>query len=237
MTANAASDGVTKITAQVTKIEKNSSDEWVLSYGFGTIRCKILFLVNGAKSKQLDLSKPSIPLTIALDKQQLKHHINPEKDIILVFGLSHSGTLVLDNLHNLGVKTIGIYKTETPFVFARDGQYGGIKEASEKIADAILQGKYTNISLVPWNNPIEVHKSIVKSTKCIYSIGFKTEPIQGTSVEYDPNTGKIDTLTNVYGFGIAYPGITILNDKKYVDVSVLSFQEQIRKCLPSILDK
>jgi len=235
-TANSASYAVNKITAHVESIQ-HSESSWNIQHTFGKLSCKVLFLASGAESKVLDLSKPSIPLSIALDKTQLKNHVDAEKDTILVFGLSHSGTILLNNLHELGVKTIGIYKTANPFVFARDGAYGGIKEGSEKIADSILQGNYTNLSLVSWSDPIAVHKSIVTSTKCIYAIGFKTTSIQGATALYNTANAELKDLPNAYGFGIAYPGTTVLDGKSYVDVSVLSFQEQLRRCLPAILEK
>jgi hypothetical protein len=234
--ANAASYAVNKITTQVITIQREDL-VWKIQHTFGTLRCKTLFLATGAESKTLELSKPSIPLSIALDKSQLTYHVNLAKDTILVFGTSHSGTILLHNLQELGIKAIGVYKTAKPFIFARDGAYDGIKEGSEKIADSILQGNYTNISLVSWNDPLAVHKSIVQSTKCIYATGFQTNPIQGASALYDSETAALLNLPNVYGFGIAYPGITILDGKSYVDVSVLSFQDQIRRCLPIILEK
>jgi hypothetical protein len=237
MTANAATHAVKKLTTHVDKLE-NITTGWKLHHTFGILSCKMLFLTNGAESKALDLSKPHIPLSIALDKTQLKHHVNPLTDTVLVFGTSHSGTILLKNLQELGVRSVGIYKTAKPFLFARDGVYDGIKEGSEVIADAILQGTYSNISLVSWNDPIAVHKSIINSTKCIYAIGFKTASLQGLpSTQYDPATAQLIDIPNTYGFGIAYPGKTILDGKSYVDVSVLSFQEQLRKCLPAILDK
>jgi pyruvate/2-oxoglutarate dehydrogenase complex dihydrolipoamide dehydrogenase (E3) component len=234
--ANAASYAVNKLTTHVKNIQHIDSI-WQIQHTFGTICCKTLFLATGAESKSLELSKASIPLSIALDKMQLTQHVNPAKDTILVFGTSHSGTILLHNLQELGVKTIGVYKTTKPFIFARDGAYDGIKEGSEKIADSILQGNYINVSLVSWNDPIAVHKSIVQSTKCIYATGFETNLIQGASSLYDPATAALKELPNLYGFGIAYPGITILDGKSYVDVSVLSFQDQIRRCLPIILEK
>ena len=220
-----------KITACATEIQREG-DCWKISHSFGSILCKTLFLTHGALEKQLPLEKPCIPLSIALDKQRLQHYVSAEKDKIAVVGTAHSGTLVLSHLHELGIPTTAIYNTPTPFQFAKDGHYDGIKEGSEKIAESILQGSYTNVSLVSWNNPLELYKTLQKTTKVIYSIGFKTRSIGQMDLHYDPKTARVGPEgSNCYGYGIAFPGITEQNGQPYSDVSVLSFQEQIQRTL------
>jgi hypothetical protein len=236
LTANNATNGVCKITTTVNEIQKTESEIWRIKHQFGTFTATTVFLVNGAEQKYLDISQPTISLSIALDKEQLKHHLDPKKDRVTVFGLSHSGTIILKNLHDLSIETTGVYKTKAPFYFSRDGVYNGIKEASATIADSILKGEYTKTTLIPWSDPIAVHKSLMNSTKCIYCIGFQTIPINGTTVHYDPSNASIKDMKHIYGFGIAYPGVSIIDGISYVDVSVLSFQEQIQRCLPTILE-
>jgi hypothetical protein len=235
--ANRASFEVEKIPTHVSSIQYDKQTQvWCIKHSFGTIQSKVLFLAQGAVEKALDLDKPFIPLSIALNKTRLEELVS-EKDTIAVFGTSHSGTIVMNILHELKIKTIGIYNTEKPFLFARDGEYDGIKEGSEKIADSILNGSYTNLTLVSWKDPIEIYKTLQRCTKFIYCVGFKasTPALETMPTTYDPKTAKVGNEPNCFGYGIAYPGTTELNGKVYPDVSVLSFQEQICRTLPSIL--
>jgi len=234
--ANKAAEKVSKHLTTVSGIQKiTESGLWQIQHSFGTFCCKKVFLTQGAEPKGLDISHPTIPLHIALDKEQLQRHVTP-KDIVTVFGTAHSGTILLQHLDALGIPTNAVYKSEKPFLFARDGEYSGVKEGSELIADSILQGNYKKLKLIPWSDPLAIYKALLKTTKCIVCIGFQCRLIQGSSIKYDPSTAAIQDLENVYGFGIAYPGTSEVNGRTYIDVSVLSFQDQIRKCLPAILE-
>lgn len=229
-----AGKDVEKITATVNSVQK--SENWILTHTFGSLSVHKLFFTNGATEKQLNLDFPTIPLSIALDKGQLQNYISTEKDKVAVFGISHSGTICLKNLHELSVKTVGIYDTSTPFLFARDDEYDGIKEGSESIGDSILKGEYTKLSLVKYSDSISVYKELKTVTKVIYCVGFRpSQSIRSIDFQYDPKTAKLVSYENAYGYGIAFPGTTEYKGKVYADVSVLSFQEQIEKTLPVIL--
>jgi hypothetical protein len=224
----------TVFTAQVIAVHSAGTEKQI-QHSYGTVNCTgILFCTQGAEEKQLDLSLPTIPLWIALNPALLAQHVTPD-DTVTVFGTAHSGTIVLKHLHELQIQTFSVYNTPKPFLFARDGEYDGIKEGSAVIADSILAGDYTRLTLIPWTEPLQLYKALQKTTKVIYSVGFKPRKIQGLDNQYDPDSGKLIAHEGVYGFGIAFPGVTIQGDKKYTDVSVLSFQEQIRRCLPKIL--
>jgi hypothetical protein len=234
-TAMKAGEHVEKITATVNSVQK--AENWILTHTFGTLTVRKLFFVHGATEKQLNLDFPAIPLSIAFDKCQLQNCISAEKDKVAVFGMSHSGTICLKNLHELSVKTVAIYNTENPFLFARDDEYDGVKEGSETIADSILKGEYEKLSLVKYSDSISVYKELKTVTKAIYCVGFTPSKLVGPPLDfqYDPNTARLHNYSNAYGYGIAFPGITDYKGKKYPDVSVLSFQEQIEKTLPAIL--
>lgn len=226
---------VTVITARVVAVHCTSSTEKQIQHTYGTIKCTgILFCTQGAEEKQLDIALPTIPLWIALNPALLAQHVTPE-DTVTVFGTAHSGTIVLKNLHELQIQTYAVYNTPTPFLFARDGEYGGIKEGSAAIADTILAGAYTNLQLIPWTEPLQIFKVLQQTTKVIHAVGFKPRQIQGLNLQYDAESGKLIHHEGVYGFGIAFPGVTVKDDKTFTDVSVLSFQDQIRRCLPKIL--
>lgn len=208
-----------------------------VKHTFGTVQCAKLIVAHGAIEKQLDISTPSIPLSIALDPHLLKHHIKPNYEHVVVFGTAHSGTIILKHLHDLSISTTAVYNTPTPFLFARDDEYDGIKEAAADYADAILRGEYTHCSLMSWSDTLNVFKALQKATKVIYSVGFTARQIVGIPTAYDPMTAKLTGVENIYGFGIAYPGTTEYKGKIYTDVSVASFQQQIQRCLPKILEQ
>lgn len=208
-----------------------------IQHTFGTVQAKTIIATHGAIEKQLDLSKPSIPLRIALDVHQLAYHLNPQMDSVVVFGTAHSGTILLKNLHDLCIPTTAVYNTPTPFLFARDDEYDGIKEAAATYADDILAGKYTRTTLVSWNDQLQVFKALQNATKVIYSVGFTAKHIPGIPTTYDVATAELRGVERMYGFGIAYPGTTVHKERTYTDVSVLSFQQQIQRCLPKILEQ
>ena len=220
------------ICTHVQSVEQQST-EWLVQHTFGSIACKTLLVAQGGIEKRLDIDLPTIPLSIALQKDQLANVVQPN-EIVAVFGLAHSGTICLKHLHELGIQTYGIYNTLTPFLFARDGAYDGIKEGSEAIADAILRDEYKRLTLLSWSEPLQLFRVLQNCTKVIQCVGFKCRSIPGIPDQYDTQTGKL--TTNMYGFGVAYPGMTEISGKRYADVSVLSFQEQIQRCLPKILE-
>jgi hypothetical protein len=237
-TAWKVAEKVDRLTTKVQNAEFEESNQcWKIQHTHGTLRCKFLFLCQGSLEKQLSLDLPTLPLSIALDKQRLSSFVSAEKDKVAVFGMAHSGTILLKHLHELGISTIGIYNTPSPFQYARDGHYDGIKEGSELIADAIQRNEYINLQLVSWSDSLDLHKALKKATKCIYSIGFTANPIGTLTTQYDSQTAKVGIQPNCYGYGIAFPGITELEGKKYTDVSVLSFQQQIQRTLPPILQR
>ena len=110
-----AADGVDKLTTTVVSLEPG----WTIKHTFGSFTAEKIFLTIGAKEKNIDLSLPKIPLHIALDKQQLINYINPN-DKITLFGTSHSGTIILDNLNQLSTPTTAVYKGQQPFIFESD---------------------------------------------------------------------------------------------------------------------
>lgn len=231
--ATQAASTVEKLTTRVKAIQQTpETGLWTVTHTFGTRQVKKLFLCHGAEEKGFELCLPRLPLTIALDKSVLAKHVAPS-DSILVFGLSHSGTIILKHLGELMIPTIAVYNTAQPFMYARDGIYDGIKEDSATIADSILAGKYPCIKLQKFDETFPLLNAVRKATKVIYATGFTANILDGQPSVYDSTTATLGP--NLFGYGIAFPGITELNGKKYVDVSVLSFQEQIRRTLPIII--
>jgi hypothetical protein len=199
-----------------------------------------VFLCQGGVEKQLDYGKPVIPLDIALDPLRLRRVVRPGQTVTVV-GLSHSGTLALRNLNDLGVSLNGIYDTEKPFYFARDGCYDGIKEEAATIADAIT-AKTLPVKLVSTKDTKNLVKILTKTDWVVLSIGFTARSLcvialdgtQLNEVDYSPTTALVAGQADLYGFGISYPGVSEIEGKTYKDVSIPSFVQQIQRCLAEI---
>lgn len=209
---------------------------WTLNFASDTEFVETLYLCQGGDPKVLDYGKPVIPLEIALDRSRLTNIIR-DKQTCAVFGIAHSGTLVLRNLSELGVTTYGFYDGETPFHFARDGHYDGIKQESAEIADTILADKLTHVNLVSFKNTKRLIQTLQRCDFIVCSVGFSTRSLQiqdqqgiPLSIKYSPATGLVYG-TSLYGFGMAYPGETVINGKTWKDISIPSFVDQIKRCL------
>jgi hypothetical protein len=198
-------------------------------------------LSQGAVPKYFDYPIPAIPLEIALNSQRLQSYIKPD-DTVLVFGTSHSGILVMKNLVNCSAKSvIGIYSGDRPFLWARDGEYAGVKLEAADFADDIVKNKYPSIRLVPFKNMYEMINETRQASWVVYSMGFTidtnlTMRIDSREVpinNYDPYTAQIAGLTNAWGFGIAYPSKAPVGLN--YDVGISSFLEYISKQIPSII--
>ena len=212
-----------RIEGFVTSVQK--SDDWTVTYHTDvshTLTCKALFACQGSDQKILPHRIPSIPLECALDGR-LADYICPG-DKVTVFGTMHSGTLVLQNLHDLSASTTAIYRSATPFVWDRDGAYDGIKEESAAIADKIVAGEIPVTLLQGSNAPLD-------SKWIIYAMGFTPRLIPGLGDTYDGRTGQIQPMA--WGFGISYPNAA--PDGVHWDVSVAAFLNHMQAQLPSIL--
>lgn len=216
----------------VLRIEKNI--HFKISTRKSEIESNKLILCQGANQKALDCELSSIPIHIALNKELLKNYIKPN-DSVLVFGTAHSGCLVLENLYELNIKTSAVYKGSKPFLFARDGEYDGIKEEAARIADSIINNEYTNLNLIHISQIDKILKSIKKCNWVIYCIGFETStiPCNFDLTKYDKSSGKILEIDKAFGFGIAYPSLA--PDSIHVDVGIISFIEHIQKQIQLLL--
>ncbi len=221
---------------------KKTSTGWKITCKSTTKTSDVVFLCQGGQQKQFDVGTSSIPLEIALDPSRLARYVQPGQRVT-VFGLAHSGTLVLKTLLQLNCTVSAIYKGKTPFQFARDGYYDGIKEESAEIADRFLQACPPSLEFISSSDFPKVVKSVQRASWVIPTIGFEASPIQIQSEDdqmysyssYSPETAQVQE--NLYGFGLAYPGVTALEDGLHKDVSLPSFKAQIQRCLPAILSK
>ena len=226
-------------TTYETKVQTLEYNEvWTITNEDGTsIQSKTILCCQGSEVKKLQCGIPSISLNNALNKDILKKYIKPA-DKVLVFGTAHSGALVLENLHNLGVETTAVYKGDKPFSFASEGEYDGIKEEAERIGRSILDKKY-NIQLIHLTNVEKIIKASKEATWVIYAIGFESRSIKVfvnnkvVSLKlYDSKNGLLSECPKAYGFGIAYPSLA--PDNIHVDVGIYSFVEHIQKQIPNL---
>lgn len=197
-----------------------------------TIEAKTCLLCTGAEPKRDSYPIPILPLEVALNRELMRGYITPSTKVLLI-GTAHSGTLVMKNLKDLNVEHAVFYRGSTPFSFARDGHYDGIKQESEAIADAVLNGQYTCTHLFPLTNTAQLLRWSRKADWIVYAIGFERRPIKSIN-HYDGKTGKCHGFTRVWGFGIGYPNQA--PDGQHWDVSLPSFFAHIRQQVPQIVE-
>lgn len=212
---------------------------WEIHTSSTKTKSKIVILCQGGQQKTIDFGKPVIPLEVALNPSELMRYIRPNQSVA-VFGLAHSGTLVCKHLLDLDAKVYAIHKYTKPFLYERDGEYDGIKQESAEIADRLLQENPDRFEFVQYGDTRKLVKLLGKVHWVIASLGFEASPIQiyrndGSLLPwhiYNPDTAEL--APSLYGFGLAYPGVTRINERLFKDVSIPSFLQQIKRCLPNL---
>lgn len=215
---------------------------WKVEVEKTTFEFQTVLLCMGGRQKTLDMGKPILPLEVALDSAKISRIVRPNQTVV-VFGLQHSGTLVCKHLLACSANVIGVYKGESPFLFERDGHYDGIKQESAELADQFLSSPSPKLEFVKISDTSKLIKKVSKAAWIVCAIGFEGIPIPirdetGTFLSessYSPETGEL--YPNLYGFGLAYPGVTEIAGKCYKDVSIPSFVQQLRRCIPILLSK
>jgi hypothetical protein len=202
-----------------------------------------LVLCTGAVPKQMDLPKPSLPLEVALSPDTLLQYVKPEEKVV-VFGTSHSGTLILRNLKLCGCnRIVAVYKGTEPFRWCRDGDTEGLKQESAAIADQICRKAWgpQTPTLISADSMGSVLRHVMEADLIIYAIGFTARcPLlldkEGVPIgsSYNPETGML--RKGLWGFGIGFPGMyDTPKGAKAPDVGFGGFAAQILRCLPDIL--
>ena len=202
-----------------------TTDGWNLLTPKETYHAKQVILCLGATPKTMDLPLPSIPLPIALAQDQLTHVVAPT-DIIVVFGTSHSGTLILNNLKQLGCRNVyAVYRGKTPV-------QEGLKLAASAIAQEIQNKQWGDLTptFINYDDFSKIYRILSKANAVIYAIGFEPR-----SFTYTNKDGTCVPLTNdtpgVYGFGIGRPRPSVGND----GIGFEEFIKAIQAELPGIL--
>jgi hypothetical protein len=220
-------------SSRVVKYTRSAAGIWKLETSTGTVfEAQKIILCTGAAPKILDLPKSVIPLSAALTPALLSNYVT-SNDSVVVFGTAHSGTLVLRNLRDAGVKAIsGLHKGSAPFMFARDGHSEGIKQESAAIADDLLANGWAR--LISLDDFAAAHRAVAEATAVVYAIGFERPAPVFTDTE-----GAVKSLIgspHVHGFGIGFPALyTASNGAQYPDVGFGGFVTAIKAALPSLL--
>lgn len=226
------------ITDAVTSIEQ-SGDDWdiIFRHQHSSIKTKRIFLCPGGEPRSLDIARPTISLDVAFDAARLPRYVSAS-DTVTIFGASHSGVLIAHNLHTIGARVFLVHKrgnNEQPFSFARDGAYEGVKASAAIICDDILANKYPKLTLVSYSDGGAVANAVIRSKFVVYAIGFG--PRLGIQIagkekrSYNPQTGEIEGVKNIWGFGAAYPNSSEYKGQTYYDIGIPAFVEHIGKCV------
>ena len=200
------------------------------------IETAIICFCVGMQPRLEDYGIPIIPLSIALDLDALKRILEPGQHVTVI-GSAHSATLILRNLNAIpDISAACAYRGSRPFKFARDGEYGGIKQESAVIADSILKGDYMRLILVPLTDTKSLSKTIRASNWIVQATGFKSEFPEilckaGGSIipTWDAKTGMSVSpeIFQAYAFGACAPDTTVKDGIIYSDISIGSFIDQL----------
>ena len=199
-----------------------------------------IVLCTGVQARVLTYPVPCIPLDIALDASRLANYVKKGQSV-MVFGLNHSGTLVLANLEKLCSRIYGVYKGGKPFTFARDDEYDGIKQEAAVIADRILAGGMPLCTLLSLADSVSTVDRIVPYCDyVVYCVGFKQKGLlvkKGDVVigldTYSPTTALLNDSSGIWCYGAGFPNSTSYKGKTYYDVGIPSFIEYMLRTFPA----
>jgi hypothetical protein len=191
---------------------------------------KIICFCSGMLPVKQDYGIPIIPLSVALDPARLERIVLPGQRVVVI-GSSHSATLACKHLNAVPDTGIScIYRGSKPFKYARDNDYGGIKQESATIADGILKGDYPRIKLYSSANIQGVSKIIREAQWIVQTTGFRENfPTISAPCEvvWDSKSGTAPGVPQAFAFGACVPDTTEVNGIRHPDISLSAFVQQI----------
>jgi cation diffusion facilitator CzcD-associated flavoprotein CzcO len=228
---------------RATQFERLSNSWAVKTRGGEVFEVQKLILCVGAEPRGLPLGKPQLPPQVGLDMRFLPLAVYRTEKVV-VFGTSHSGTLILKNLFLMKcMNVIAVHKSNEPFVFERDGNPDGIKEESAAIADAILAGSWADATptFIKLSDTAAVDAAVGAADHIIAAAGMDKPPLtyleRGVTRPLIHNGLRFVGPKDIYGFGIGFPTKYVAADgKSYSDVGFAPFVNAIKEALPSILE-
>ena len=205
------------------------------------ILAETVILCTGVQPRVLNYDVPCIPLDIALDVGRLGNYVKKGQSV-MVFGLNHSGTLVLANLAQLCSRIYGVYRGPKPFVFGRDDEYDGIKHEAAVIADNILAGGMPSCTLLSLiDSEKDVSRIIRYCDYVIYCVGFKQRGLtiknEGAIVElsaYNSSTAQLAEGVSIWCYGAGFPNKTDYKGRVHYDVGIPSFINYMLRTFPTL---
>lgn len=202
-----------------------------------------IVLALGSVQRRLDYSTPEIILDYALDQTKVESAVD-RRDVVGVFGSSHSAIMAVHNLLDAGVaKVINFYRS--PIRYAVD--YGdwvlydntGLKgETAAWAVENVGKNDLKRLIRVEARGE-NVSKMLEECSKVVYGIGFEPRKIsiEGAMVEsYDASTGIISQ--GLFGCGIAFPERIVdkAGNVEY-NVGILKFARYLDKVVPMWIGK
>ncbi|PHQ79446.1 MAG: hypothetical protein COB66_06855, partial [Coxiella sp. (in: Bacteria)] len=193
---------------------------WRLQLQSGqSITTQKIIMAIGSTPRVLDIPYlQTIPLTIALDPEELEEHIELD-DRLAVFGGSQSADAVLRNLGSMGTEnTVHFYRSQSTFDF--------------HLGDSALDSQ-------PFS-PDTLEHRLAGCNKAIYAIGFQQRslPIESLTKNYayDTKTGVI--APGIYGIGIAFPELLPYRHGQtdYPNIAIPAFCERLDNLLDDWLN-
>jgi hypothetical protein len=212
----------------VEKITFTESDQWTVD-GIEMWTVDKVVFCTGSLPKQIDEMVESDGRLRTLDVIPLSTVLNEDlddevctNDCIAVFGSSHSAMLCIMRLVKRGCRVVNFYTRDFCFAqFLPDGRIindnTGLKgETARWVRSNIfrknMHAKVERMELESSRGPFP--KELEKCNKVVYAIGFgrRTLPqieidgklVETSNLETDEN-GRVITVPNVYGCGIAFP--------------------------------
>ena len=217
-------------------------NKWIIETTAGNFKANFISLAPGATAKTLQTAVPQIPLEHALVADTLKTYFTDDAAAatashVTVFGSAHSGVLIADALVRIGATVSLVYNTPVPFYYADDGAYDGVKQETAVIARAIeADGLGARVDLIQYSDSLKLHSALLASKWTVCACGFETTDMprihinednlgSPTRIPYNPATGQI--APRMYGWGIAFPSVTVVDGRTHADVSIPSFAAHI----------
>ncbi len=194
--------------ARALSLEKRA---WHIELRNKQIAAKNVILAIGSEPKELNYSIPTIPLDIAMDREQLMSHLEAD-ETIAVFGSSHSAILVIRNLVETHTgQVINFYLKPLIYavylknwiLFDDTGLKGQAAQWAKKYIDGELPKNLKRIFASTEN----IDTNLPQCHRVIYAIGFERRKfplIKGINqFNYIKECGII--APGLFGLGIAFP--------------------------------
>lgn len=212
---------------------------WKIQLDHETHVANKVVLAIGSIPKTLDYTDPQvIPLAEAMDSKHIKQHLAP-KDIIAVFGSSHSAILAIRELIEHKIKrVINFYRSPLKFALYLDDWIlyddTGLKGTTATWAREHVENPTKNLEryLATAEN---IAHYLPLCNKAIYAVGFQRRhlPIIDNLgvIAYDDKVGII--APGLFGVGIAFPEgkITPVHALEY-RVGLWKFMDYLNRVVP-----